>query len=202
MQGFFLGGVPAQVQPHSRHCWHPASCSHPSLRLLTNINPCRLPRAYAASACNRPAQNLTNAGYPTLDKGQFDVGDDEDHDAIEQSTRLSMLELPSQLVKMEVRVIKIEGHQRSPAYAAQVTKTWREAIDPCHLNPPLPCAKAGLTGQSGQANPRPATHWALTTRPGNDDDSCFENCSRSAAVLLAARHRFQLLPDDDCLISR
>jgi collagenase-like PrtC family protease len=30
---------------------------------------------------------------------------------------------------MGVRAIKIEGRQRSPAYVAQVTKVWREAID-------------------------------------------------------------------------
>jgi O2-independent ubiquinone biosynthesis protein UbiU len=28
-----------------------------------------------------------------------------------------------------VKAIKIEGRQRSPAYVAQVTKVWREAID-------------------------------------------------------------------------
>ncbi|MBI4998326.1 MAG: U32 family peptidase, partial [Rhodocyclales bacterium] len=29
------------------------------------------------------------------------------------------------------RAIKIEGRQRSPAYVAQVTRIWREAIDNC-----------------------------------------------------------------------
>jgi putative protease len=28
-----------------------------------------------------------------------------------------------------VRAVKIEGRQRSPAYVAQVTRVWREAID-------------------------------------------------------------------------
>jgi len=32
---------------------------------------------------------------------------------------------------MGIRAIKIEGRQRSPAYVAQVTKVWREAIDLC-----------------------------------------------------------------------
>ena len=38
-------------------------------------------------------------------------------------------------MKMGVRAIKIEGRQRSPAYVAQVTKVWREAIDNCRDNP-------------------------------------------------------------------
>jgi collagenase-like PrtC family protease len=41
----------------------------------------------------------------------------------------------AQLMKMGVRAIKIEGRQRSPAYVAQVTKVWREAIDHCLANP-------------------------------------------------------------------
>ncbi|TAM47614.1 MAG: U32 family peptidase, partial [Burkholderiaceae bacterium] len=45
------------------------------------------------------------------------------------------LELLPQLLKMGVRAIKIEGRQRSPAYVAQVTQVWREAIDACTGNP-------------------------------------------------------------------
>ncbi|TAM51993.1 MAG: U32 family peptidase, partial [Burkholderiaceae bacterium] len=70
-----------------------------------------------------------NAGYPTLCKGRFDVGDDENYYAIEEPTSLNTLELLPQLLKMGVRAIKIEGRQRSPAYVAQVTQVWREAID-------------------------------------------------------------------------
>ncbi|MFZ2296568.1 MAG: peptidase U32 family protein [Polaromonas sp.] len=76
-----------------------------------------------------------NAGYPTLCKGRFDVGDDENYYAIEEPTSLNTLELLPQLMKMGVRAIKIEGRQRSPAYVAQVTKVWREAIDHCLTNP-------------------------------------------------------------------
>lgn len=76
-----------------------------------------------------------NAGYPTLCKGRFDVGDDENYYAIEEPTSLNTLELLPQLMKMGVRAIKIEGRQRSPAYVAQVTKVWREAIDHCITNP-------------------------------------------------------------------
>jgi len=68
------------------------------------------------------------AGYPTLCKGRFDV-DDETYYAIEEPTSLNTLQLLPELMAMGVRAIKIEGRQRSPAYVAQVTKIWREAID-------------------------------------------------------------------------
>ena len=76
-----------------------------------------------------------NAGYPTLCKGRFDVGDEKNYYAIEEPTSLNTLALLPQLMKMGVRAIKIEGRQRSPAYVAQVTKVWREAIDSCRDNP-------------------------------------------------------------------
>ena len=89
-----------------------------------------------------------NAGNPTLCKGRFDVGDDENYYAIEEPTSLNTLELLPQLMKMGVRAIKIEGRQRSPAYVAQVTKVWREAIDHCISNPhryaPKPAWMASL----------------------------------------------------------
>ena len=76
-----------------------------------------------------------NAGYPTLCKGRFDVGDEHTYYAIEEPTSLNTLELLPELMNMGVRAIKIEGRQRSPAYVAQVTKVWREAIDHCRANP-------------------------------------------------------------------
>ncbi len=82
-----------------------------------------------------------NAGYPTLCKGRFDVGNDENYYAIEEPTSLNTLELLPQLMKMSVRAIKIEGRQRSPAYVAQVTQVWREAIDACTGNPHRYAAK-------------------------------------------------------------
>jgi O2-independent ubiquinone biosynthesis protein UbiU len=71
-----------------------------------------------------------NASYPTLCKGRFDVAG-ENYYAIEEPTSLNTLELLPQLAEMGVRAIKIEGRQRSPAYTAQVTRVWREAIDKC-----------------------------------------------------------------------
>ncbi|MBI1889444.1 MAG: U32 family peptidase [Burkholderiales bacterium] len=71
-----------------------------------------------------------NAGYPTICKGRFDVAD-ENYYAIEEPTSLNTLELLPQLMKIGIRAIKIEGRQRSPAYVAQVTQVWRQAIDQC-----------------------------------------------------------------------
>ncbi|HAT32567.1 MAG TPA: protease, partial [Janthinobacterium sp.] len=71
-----------------------------------------------------------NASYPTLCKGRFDVAG-ENYYAIEEPTSLNTLELLPQLMAMGVRAVKIEGRQRSPAYVAQVTRVWREAIDAC-----------------------------------------------------------------------
>ncbi|PKO41252.1 MAG: protease [Betaproteobacteria bacterium HGW-Betaproteobacteria-3] len=89
-----------------------------------------------------------NAGYPTLCKGRFAVEQEESYYAIEEPTSLNTLELLPQLMKMGVRAIKIEGRQRSPAYVAQVTKVWREAIDHCTANPhryaPKPAWMASL----------------------------------------------------------
>lgn len=68
------------------------------------------------------------AGYPTLCKGRFAVGDDTYY-AIEEPTSLNTLELLPELVRAGIRAIKIEGRQRSPAYVQQVTRVWRAAID-------------------------------------------------------------------------
>ena len=89
-----------------------------------------------------------NAGYPTLCKGRFDVGDERSYYALEEPTSLNTLELLPQLVRMGVRAFKIEGRQRSPAYVAQVTQVWREAIDHClaqgHLYTPKSAWMASL----------------------------------------------------------
>jgi putative protease len=67
-------------------------------------------------------------GYPTLCKGRFEVND-ETYYAIEEPTSLNTIELLPKLIEIGVKAIKIEGRQRSPAYVAQVTRVWREAID-------------------------------------------------------------------------
>jgi putative protease len=81
-----------------------------------------------------------NAGYPTLCKGRFDVAG-ENYYAIEEPTSLNTLEILPRLMQIGVRAIKIEGRQRSPAYVAQVTRVWRDAIDQCLANSQRYCVK-------------------------------------------------------------
>ena len=69
-----------------------------------------------------------NAGYPTLCKGRFQVGDATFH-ALEEPTSLNTIDLLPELAAAGIKAIKIEGRQRSPAYVAQVTSVWRAALD-------------------------------------------------------------------------
>lgn len=68
------------------------------------------------------------AGYPTLCKGRFNVGQEQYH-ALEEPTSLNTLDLLPQLQQMGIRAIKLEGRQRSPAYVSQIVQVWRQALD-------------------------------------------------------------------------
>jgi len=68
------------------------------------------------------------AGYPTLCKGRFVVGDNVFH-ALEEPTSLNAVSLLAELSRAGVRAVKVEGRQRSPAYVAQVTRAMRAAVD-------------------------------------------------------------------------
>ena len=68
------------------------------------------------------------AAYPTLCKGRFDV-EGATYYAIEEPASLNTIEMLPEFLRIGVKAVKIEGRQRSPAYVAQVTKVWREAID-------------------------------------------------------------------------
>jgi len=74
------------------------------------------------------------AGYPTLCKGRFEVGGEVYH-AIEEPTSLNTLELLPELARLGISAVKIEGRQRSPAYAGQVADVWRQALDRLQQNP-------------------------------------------------------------------
>ncbi len=74
------------------------------------------------------------AGYPTICKGRFNVGDNTFY-AIEEPTSLNTLELLPELRQAGVKAIKIEGRQRTPAYVGKVTRVWREAIDASRQDP-------------------------------------------------------------------
>jgi O2-independent ubiquinone biosynthesis protein UbiU len=68
------------------------------------------------------------AAYPTVCKGRYRAGEEIYH-AFEEPVSLNTLELLPQFRAIGVRAVKIEGRQRSPAYVAEVTRVWREAID-------------------------------------------------------------------------
>jgi putative protease len=68
------------------------------------------------------------AAYPTVCKGRYGAGNDSYY-AFEEPASLNTLELIPDFGRIGVRAVKIEGRQRSPAYVAQVTRVWREAID-------------------------------------------------------------------------
>lgn len=68
------------------------------------------------------------AGYPTVCKGRYAVGNETFH-ALEEPTSLNTLELLPRLANAGVAALKIEGRQRGVAYVASVTRTWREALD-------------------------------------------------------------------------
>jgi O2-independent ubiquinone biosynthesis protein UbiU len=70
------------------------------------------------------------AGYPTICKGRFAVGEHTFY-AIEEPTSLNTLALLPALQRAGINAIKIEGRQRTPAYVGMVTRVWREAIDSC-----------------------------------------------------------------------
>ena len=74
------------------------------------------------------------AGYPTLCKGRFQVGE-HTYYALEEPTSLNTLSILPELRKIGVSAIKVEGRQRSPAYVAQVTAVMRAAIDQCMQKP-------------------------------------------------------------------
>ena len=68
------------------------------------------------------------AGYPTVCKGRFNVGDEVFH-ALEEPTSLNTMELLPRLMQMGISALKIEGRQRGVAYVSSVTHAWRSAID-------------------------------------------------------------------------
>lgn len=74
------------------------------------------------------------AGYPTVCKGRYDVGGNIVH-AMEEPVSLNTLGLLGMLHRKGVTAVKLEGRQRSPAYVAQVTAVWREAIDTMKRDP-------------------------------------------------------------------
>lgn len=67
------------------------------------------------------------AGYPTLCKGRFQVGQDEGY-AFEDPVSLDVLNHIDALRGAGVAALKIEGRQRGKAYVAQVVSTMKKAL--------------------------------------------------------------------------
>src|SRR3546814_2434400 len=62
------------------------------------------------------------AGYPTVCKGRFEVGNEVFH-ALEEPTSLNTMELLPRLKQAGVAAVKIEGRQRGQAYVRSVTRS-------------------------------------------------------------------------------
>jgi len=67
------------------------------------------------------------AGYPTLCKGRFNVGDTQAY-AFEDPVSLDVLEHLEALRAAGVVALKIEGRQRGKAYVAEAVSTMRKAV--------------------------------------------------------------------------
>jgi collagenase-like PrtC family protease len=96
------------------------------------------------------------AGYPTICKGRY-AARGETYYAFEEPASLNTLEMLPQFLAMGVHAIKIEGRQRSPAYVAQVTRVWREAID--------------AAGREGVAF-KPRSRWTGTLTRNSEGSHC------------------------------
>lgn len=68
------------------------------------------------------------AGYPTLCKGRFAVGDYASY-LFEEPTSLSTGEILQDLANAGVKALKIEGRQRGRAYVAEVVRQFRSLVD-------------------------------------------------------------------------
>lgn len=68
------------------------------------------------------------AGYPTLCKGRFHVGDKDGY-AFEDPVSLDVMDQIDRLRDAGVSALKIEGRQRGKAYVAEVVATLRRALD-------------------------------------------------------------------------
>ena len=79
------------------------------------------------SVINRFAKGET-AGYPTLCKGRFAVGDYSGY-LFEEPTSLSVGAVLQDLIAAGVTALKIEGRQRGRAYVAQVVSGFRRLVD-------------------------------------------------------------------------
>ena len=125
-------------------------------------------------------------------QGRFRANGNQFH-VLEEPTSLNTLQIIPELDKAGIVAVKIEGRQRSPAYAARVVgvgaKPWMTTAK-CNLA--LPSSVSGWRrweSVSEGAKPR----WAPTPSPGssrgspskNREEKTVENISGPRALLLA-----------------
>jgi len=72
--------------------------------------------------------------YPTCCKGRYIMPDGKKFYAIEDPESLNALPVLPELLDAGVAALKIEGRQRTKAYAAEVTRVVREAVDAYYLS--------------------------------------------------------------------
>ncbi|MBM3556079.1 MAG: U32 family peptidase [Alphaproteobacteria bacterium] len=89
------------------------------------------------------------AGYPTLCKGRFRVGETTSY-VFEEPTSLNAFALLPELRKAGVTALKIEGRQRGRAYVAQVVAAFRDAVDALDRGKPLPEATLAALTEGGR----------------------------------------------------
>ncbi len=80
------------------------------------------------------------AGYPTLCKGRFRVGDSAGY-LFEEPTSLSVAEIVKDLMTAGVTALKIEGRQRGKAYIAEVVSAFRKVVDAAARDLPPPAGE-------------------------------------------------------------
>ncbi len=98
---------------------------------------------------NRFSQDET-AGYPTLCKGRFRVGETTDY-VFEEPVSLNAAGLLRELHEAGVTALKIEGRQRSRAYVRQVVADFRRAVDALATASPLPHPQSLADLSEGQS---------------------------------------------------
>ena len=86
------------------------------------------------------------AGYPTLCKGRFDVGEERRY-AFEDPVSLDVMEHIDALRDAGVRALKIEGRQRGKAYVAEVVSTLRRALTATSRERPALIARLQLLSE-------------------------------------------------------
>ncbi|MGI9275557.1 MAG: ubiquinone anaerobic biosynthesis protein UbiU [Endozoicomonas sp.] len=104
------------------------------------------------------------AGYPTLCKGRFNVDGQTGH-VLEEPVSLNTLDLIPQLSEAGVSAVKIEGRQRSPAYVAEVTSIWRQALDSYRLQPDAYSAREKWMAALGRLSEGSQTTLGAYSRP-------------------------------------